>query len=449
MSSHRALRRIFMWILFLVFFIVGSYLTVKMLGFVIDTQNMRLVKAAGIYLKYTPRDAVITLDGKLYPKTPGIFSNDIYISGLSPGDHAISLDSPGAHSWNKSYHLTPGMVGSSKDIILWKKNMPIVTSSTDTLQYWLTGSGLVRKTVSNTLVLDGVKIKGSEVKLSNSDSQYVVTTEGTAKYFVDLENTSSTINISTAFTALKQKNKLQDSSKIRDIISHPFSREKLFIITATSIYEIAPLDMKLTRIAEKKQILSYALSNTSLFIIDEKGTLTSINLLLGTQKEYVLHLSFAKDFASDPAGDNLFIRDAEGTLYHLDMNDESLKKFCANSAFYSFAPDGKRGICITQENIARVLYLKDYEENVIRKKYDESQFTLREQERPATFAWVPFNQNYFLIQTNGSLLVEEFDARTARNVNVLRNDSTGFSVNEKTLYTVDSKEVLNTFTLTD
>lgn len=414
-----------------------------MLGYVIDTKHFRLIRAAGIYVRYTPRDAQLYLDGAKYPGTSGYLSKDIYVPGLTPGTHTVSLYKDGYYEWKKEFALESGIVASSKDIILWKKELSPDTSSTNVAKFWLTKDGPLVETEVGQLRINDVKIKGNNVVLSNSDSQYVVTRDGDSYYFIDLENASTTQNVGNTFNALKRTQlSLPGITKIREIISHPFSRTRLIITTNSSIYSLDMKKMELERLFIANQILAYATSNNSLFVIDAKGVLTSINLVLHSTSEYPLHLSFATRVIADPEGSNLLVSDAENNVYLYEVGAETLKKVGTNVSFFSFAPDSKRAIVISGISDARILYLKDYEENVIRKKGDSSIFTFLQFEDPTSFEWMPFTQNYFLVETGGATLIEEFDARSARNTYLIAGNNMQFAIHDKTLYLLNNKGLL-------
>lgn len=428
--------------------IIGSYLTIKMLGYVIDTKHFRLTKAAGIYVKFTPRDAAIYLDGAKYPGTSGYLSKDIYIPGLTPGTHTISLYKEGYYEWKKEFALEEGVVASSKDIILWQKELSPETSSTNVSAFWLTKDGPLVKTAAGQLFVNSTKIRGTSVVISNSDSQYVVTRDHDSYYFTDLESASTTQNVVTTFNALKRDQlHLPGAIKIREIISHPFSRTTLIVTTNTSVYLMDMKKMELEKLFTADRILAYATSNNSLFIIDAKGTLTSINLILHSTSEYPLHLSFAARIIADPEGSNLLVADAEQNVYLYEVGAETLKKVGTNVSFFSFAPDSKRAIVISGISDARILYLKDYEENVIRKKGDTSTFTLLQFEDPTSFEWVPFTQSYFLIKTGNATMIEEFDARSTRNAYPIASNNAQFAIHDKTLYLLNNGGLLTSETI--
>ena len=443
MALGHSTRRKLVWLFFAIFLIFGSYLTIKMLGFVIDTKNFRLVKAGGIYVKFTPRTATLYLDGKKYPETAGFLSNDIYISGLTPTTHSVSLSLLGYYDWNKEFSLSSGIVASSKDIILWPKTLTVDTSSTDVTAFWLTKDGPITKTTKGALEFENEKIVGKEVVLSNLDSPYVVTKDASNYYFVDLDDTSSTLNISAAFSSLRQKQLgLTNIAKIREIISHPFTRTKLIITTNASAYILDTKKPELEQLLTANKLIAYATSNNDFFAIDSKGVLTISDLLLHTQSEYPLHLEFATGLKASPDGEDLLITDAEQHLFHYEVGTQALKKIGTQISFYSFAPDSKRAILIGTNGDAEILYLKDYEENVIRKQGDVTQFTLTEGEDARSFKWIPFTQNYFLIQAGNELKAEEFDVRSARNIYSLANNAIQFALSDRTLFLLSGDNLL-------
>lgn len=443
MTLQHTTRRITFFALTILFLIVGSYLTIKMLGYVIDTKHFRLIKASGIYVKFTPRDAMLYLDGAKYPGTSGFLSNDIYVPGLTPGTHKVSLSKNGYYSWEKEFALESGKVISSKDIILWPKKLTPEASATDVAMFWLTKDGPLVKNVNGGLIFEGTEIRGKDVVISNSDSQFVVTRNADTYYFIDLNNASTSANVITTFNKLRQTQlHLSGTIKIREIISHPFIRTTLLITTNSSAYALDMKKMEVEKLFTANTLVAYAVSDNSLFTVDEKGVLTATNLILHTQSAYPLHLAFTESIVSAPDGANLLITDTEKRAFLYTADSETLKRVGTDTAFLSFSPDSKRAILISKNGEARVIYLKDYEENVIRKAGDVSTFTFWQFENPESFEWMPFTQNYFLIKSGDSVMIEEFDTRGARNIIPLANTITRSAVHNKTLFLLNKYGVL-------
>lgn len=443
MAPRHTARRIAFWFFTALFLVIGAYLVIKMLGYVIDTKHFRLTKAAGIYVKFAPRDAALFLDGEKYPGTSGFLSNDIYVPGLAPGNHTVALSKDGYYEWKKEFALESGKVASSKDILLWPKKLTPETSTTDVAAFWLTKDGPLVKSVNGGLFFNGERIKGNGVVVSNSDSQFVVTRDADTYYFIDLENASTSVNVATAFNKLRRTQlNLSGTMKIREIISHPFIRTTLIVTTNSSAYLLDMKKMELEKVFAADKLVAYATSADSLFAVDAKGVLTAINLILHSASEYPLHLEFTARIIAAPDGANLLITDTEKRAFLYAMGSETLKKVGTDAAFLSFSPDSKRAILIAGNGEARIIYLKDYEENVVRKTGDVSVFTFWQFENPQSFEWMPFTQNYFLIESGNSAMAEEFDVRGARNVIPLANNITQSALRGKTLFLLDSYGVL-------
>lgn len=443
MALRHTARRIAFWFFTALFLVIGAYLTIKMLGYVIDTKHFRLTKAAGIYVKFTPRDAALFLDGEKYPGTSGFLSNDIYVPGLAPGNHTVTLSKDGYYEWKKEFTLESGKVASSKDIILWPKKLIPETSTTNVAAFWITKDGPLIKSVNGGLFFAGMNIKGRDVVISNSDSQFVVTRDANTYYFIDLDNASTFVNVVATFNELRHTQlNLSGTTRIREIISHPFIRTTLIVTTNSAIYLLDIKKMEIEKIFATDKLVAYAVSDDSLFAVDAKGVLTATNLILRSKSEYPLHLEFTTRIIAAPDGTNLLITDTEKRAFLYTVNSETLKKVETDVAFLSFSPDSKRAILISGGGEARILYLKDFEENVIRKVGDTSIFTFWQFENSQSFEWMPFAQNYFLIGSGNSVMAEEFDTRGARNIVPLANNIIQSTMRHKTLYLLNSYGVL-------
>ncbi|MCX6788262.1 MAG: PEGA domain-containing protein [Candidatus Jorgensenbacteria bacterium] len=443
MVIRNTLRRIVFLAFITLFLVVGTYLTIKMLGFVIDTKHMQLTKASGIFVSFTPSDSILYLDGDEYPGKVGFMGKDIYVPGLMPGTHTVSLKKDGYYDWNKELTLESGRVASAKDVTLWPKTLTPLASSTDVSSFWLTKNGPLTKNSKGQLAINKTKIKGKNVILSNSDSKFVVTSDAGAYYFMDLDNTSTTINVATVFNKLKSEQlKINGVTAIHEVISHPFTRTTLVITTNSSIYLLDMKKMSLEKLFSAEKLVTYATSNNSIFAVDSRGTLTVMNLLMHTKSEYPIHLEFASRIIADPEGSNLIIIDSENKAFLYEVGAEILKKIGTDISFFSFSPDSKRAIIISRRGEAQIIYLKDYEDNVVRKNGDVSSLILNEQEDALTFAWMPLEQNYFLIKADGTMMIEEFDMRGKRNIYKIAKDAKQFAIHDNTLYLLNNSGLL-------
>lgn len=426
------------------FFIAAFFLTITMLGLVIDTKHGRLTKAGSIYIQFTPREATLAINGKPYPQSASLLNRDIYISELPPDTYELSLSLNAHAPWRKQLAVLPGKISFASRLILWPEHLPVLGSSTNILAFAPTKEGILTKGATSMLSMNGKSLPGEGVLLARADSASVVTYRGKTFYYSALdESSTTTTDIARLFSTL-QRTQLHASSTqpLRTVSAHPFSKTKLIIAGNTSLFA---LDMKKRELepvlTTANGILAYAANNSELLAIDTRGTLIAVNLVLHSTTHYPAHLGFATRIVSDAKGNRLLAEDEEHNLFLFDRGAQTLKKLASDIAYYSFSPDGRRAVFITKANVLSTLYLVAYEDNVPHNAGDIETVPLTTNENAATFAWIPFAPNYFLIQAGDRLLVEEFDARSPRNIAVLDRNVTRFVLDEK-LYILHKDKTL-------
>jgi hypothetical protein len=98
----------------LVLLVVGAYLIIIANGYKINWQAKTLQKTGMIYLKTTPQDVDVFLDGKkVSQKTPARLGN------LLPKRYDIKISKDNYLSWEKNFSVESGQVAVASDIILF------------------------------------------------------------------------------------------------------------------------------------------------------------------------------------------------------------------------------------------------------------------------------------------------------------------------------------------
>lgn len=435
-------RWIIQWSFVAIFIIVAPYLIIKVLGYVIDINHWRLVKAGSIYLQFEPRDAEISINGKPYPKKGSFVNHDVYISGLAPDTYTITLSQEGLTPWQKKLEVTSGMVARATNIILWPEQFSPRASSSQVTSFSPTLRGFINKRGA-ALSIKNDTIKGTEVIVSQSDSPYVVTKEASHYYFIDIASPTSSISIDTMFSRLQKTLPSPTSTEpIRAILPHPFNQSKLIIAGKTSLFLLDPKKETLERIIQTEGLITYAIQGNELFVIDTHGSLTITHLMLHTTTQYPTHLSFAKRIAIHRGGSYLLIEDENRALFLFNRTTNSLTNLANDVAHFSFSPDGTRFIYITNNRTVTTYYLIDVEDAVFHPANTTTSFVLAPQSIISTFSWIPSTTHYFLIQRNNTLMLEEFDTRTPRNVATIAKNVRSFILDSQ-LYILYTNNTLS------
>lgn len=429
-----------------IFFVAAPYVTIKMLGLVIDLKHWRLAKAGAIYTRFLPRDAILSLNGEIYPTTASYINHDIYVSGLAPDIYEVSLSLNNYSPWRKQLAVESGRVAVASDVILWPDRIATEGSSTAISAFYPVKEGMITNSTSSPLSFKGNALRGNKVIISDAHSPYVVTQASGKYYFADLDIPGNFANISDLFATLQKSQLRIIPQPLRTITAHPFNKTKLIIGSDTSFFILDMKKNEIEQILKTNGVLAYATNNSELLVVDKKGTLTAANLVVRSVNTYAAHLGFASAMTSDASGTHLLIEDENQSLFVFNRSTQTLKKLTSDIAFYTFSPDGKRAVYISNDGTMRVLYLAEYEGNTLHKIGDVDVLYLSAHEDPKTFAWIPFASNYFLMQSGDRLLAEEFDARTPRNVAVLARGITSFALTDQ-LYLLHADKTLTWSTL--
>ncbi|MFH1508960.1 MAG: PEGA domain-containing protein [bacterium] len=114
MSTIPRYQRIILLIIaVLIFLSVASFISFYAAGWRYDFTNNEIVKVGFFYIKASPEDAEVYLDGKLEnEKTPH------RIKGLLPGDYEIEISKSGYQTWHKTLPVEASLVTTINNVIL-------------------------------------------------------------------------------------------------------------------------------------------------------------------------------------------------------------------------------------------------------------------------------------------------------------------------------------------
>ncbi|MBU1102184.1 PEGA domain-containing protein [Patescibacteria group bacterium] len=130
----RGTRRIIFYLFVVIFIILTPPTILYSVGYSYDFQKQAFVQMGGIYLKSSPSDAQILINGKDSSVTPRL------ISRLSPKIYNVSVVKDGFYPWQKNLEVSPTIVTEARNIFLFpKKIVPelVSTDATSTIQDFL------------------------------------------------------------------------------------------------------------------------------------------------------------------------------------------------------------------------------------------------------------------------------------------------------------------------
>ncbi|MEK7506022.1 MAG: hypothetical protein AAB572_00255, partial [Patescibacteria group bacterium] len=405
-------RRTLFYFFILIFVLVGAYLLIAAQGWVLDLNNLKIVKTGGLFLKYEPTDASVEVNGKIKDVSQGVITSGAFISRLAPGEYRIKLEKPGYLPWEKKLVVGSAVVTSASQIRLWPEKWPLKEVATSSISdFWLTGSGAILKLKDDSLHLDGYILRGRNVILSDSNSNFIITGDGKNYFLTDLENPKAATNIADLLDPIIPQN----------YFIHPFNGNKILITTADALYSLEPKRPKLEKLTDVKGIMNAALSSSEIFLEDAKGDLMIFNFLLQTTTVYKLNLPETARIEASPDGSLVFFFGNDGALSTFDRSSKELASSTEKISNLFISPDEKRMALIFKDGSVPLLALEDYYADGNVRKGDKWNISSGNG-NIGGLEWLGDDVNYGLILSGGKLFLTELDSRTPQNVYPISDD---------------------------
>ncbi len=127
--------RAYLFSFFTILFLIATPLTILYIsGYKVDFKNLRVSKTGGLIVKSEPDRAKIFLDDKLRVNrlfgivNPGADAlvTPARIMNLLPGEYSLRIEQEGYWNWSKKINIYPNKTTIIDDILLIKKDIPII-----------------------------------------------------------------------------------------------------------------------------------------------------------------------------------------------------------------------------------------------------------------------------------------------------------------------------------
>jgi len=426
------IRRIFFYSLILVFILLGAYLLINAQGWVLDLKNLRIVKTGALFLKYSPADAAIEINGEASDASPGLFSTGVFISKLAPGEYDVKLSRTNYLPWEKNLDVKESIVTAASQIKLWPDKLAFIPVTTSSVKnFWLTGQGMLLQTGSGKINWGNTSLRGQEIILSDPSSSLVITSDGKNYFLTDLNNAKTPVNLTG----------LLGSAPIRFFI-HPFSGGKILIVMKNALYSLDSSRTAMDKLASVASTTDAALSNNEVFLENRNGSLAAFNLFLRTESAYGEDLPQNASMRTTPSGSILFFLKDNGDLTVYDRSLSKASVLEKNVADFFVSPDEKRIALALKNNTLSVAALDDYYGDTQVKK-GEKWIISSVNGFVSDFAWLNDYPNYSLVLSNGNLLLTELDSRIPQNTYPVAGNVKKFFVQGNNLYILKSDGTLS------
>lgn len=361
----------------LLFFIAGGFLVAYSFGIKLDLASLTFSETGGIYVKSTPSDAEIYLDGKLIKNTSSFFQAGTIVDNLKEGQYYLELRGNGYFNWKKNVEVSPSLVNAFDSIIMVPEREPTkIAESADKIE--LLGDILLTEQNGN-VYAEGVRIPGNKI-IDTAPNDSVITYNNVNKdyYLISLSTPNSYLNINNIFNNLKEgKLGLPGVVPIFKVAFHPFNRDRLIVRSRGALYNIDTARFTIEKVAEGAS--EFETQGNNLFFYTSDG-LYRYNLIfrntakltplssLKPIKEFsgtasggviVLYRSGELDFISPDSTvkiaekTELFTISDSGRLIAFGDNDQSLHIYDTDKQKYADIKNGVAGI------LNKIVWYKD------------------------------------------------------------------------------------------
>ncbi len=220
------------------------------LGIKLDLANLTFDETGGIYIKSTPAEAEIYLDGKIIKNTSGFFQAGTIIDNLKEGEYRLDLRYNGYFNWQKNVNVSPLLVNVFDNVVMIPQKEPTrIAGPADKIG--LLGDILLTERNGN-IYADEVRIPGNSIA-DTAPNDSVITYNNTTKnyYLISLSNPNSYLNINDTFNNLKEgKLGLPGAVPILKVAFHPFNRDRIIVRSRRALYNIDVTRSTIEKVAE-------------------------------------------------------------------------------------------------------------------------------------------------------------------------------------------------------
>ncbi len=122
-------------------------------GYRFDLATKKVVQTGGLYLKISPRNVQVYINGKL-KSTTSIFSNSSLVKNLLPKTYAVEIRKDGYYSWQKTLEVKEKQATEAKNIVLIPENPGFTKLDVTPTEF----NAMVALLVPNATSSDGQKV---------------------------------------------------------------------------------------------------------------------------------------------------------------------------------------------------------------------------------------------------------------------------------------------------
>lgn len=431
---------------FILMFILGSiYLVIITQGLTINWERATITKTGAIYIRSTPSNPKIYINGEAYTSEDGIITKGTLIKNLVPGTYDVAVEKDGFSSWKKHIVVEKGIVSSESLIKLWRNNPKTEEiASTSIRDFWVTGAGIITQDENGKISIDGNTLRGIEIMGHSADTGTIITKDKNGNlFFIDASNPKTATNIQEIFNSLKQRElNLPGVVNIVSVFPHPFSPYKIIVATKTSVYSIDFKKIALEKILTFESIEETFLNKTNVFVKDTEGNIAVVNLLIKNDPQ-IVYATSTKIHSPVLNSAYLIFLGEQNTLFLYDRTTKNLVSLAKKVKSFSMSPEEKRVAILFENGTLVVAYIADYSGNSLVEKGTIIPLILNKKigEKIETIEWLSAFPDHLIIATKNTLWTSEVDQRNPQNTLLLFNDVKKYIIHND-FYILDARGAL-------
>ena len=359
-------------------------------GYRIDLENRKFTQTGGLFIKATPRQVDIYVDGKLEKRTDFFFGS-VLVENLLPKKYNIEIKKEGYHSWEKALEIKERQVQEVKNVILFPQNVNFDLLSGQVERLWFSPD-------QRKIIMQEEEKLGWALKLYDLDKNIKSRLMAEEDIFVE---GSELIDLTFS----------QDSKKI-DLEIAAKEKIRYFVLeldkaspTTTEITTPEPLGDE----SESSSLpIASARVNNDFYHLDGSGRLfkngaelTSQPFPVKQETEYVLSIF----------QNHVFLQETDA-LYKFNNDSKNFEFFFDRIKSLRISPDNKK-LAYFSEHEIWILFLDD-KSDPPQKRSGEKTFLMRLSEEITDVFWT--NDNYLIFAAGEVIKISEIDDRDKLNV---------------------------------
>lgn len=407
--------------LFLVFVVIfvlsGAIIISYSLGWKLDFDppagKFVFQKTGALNIKTSPKDVIIKINGKTYSDQSGLLQSGTLISGLFPKTYKLEVKKKGYLPYTKNISIEPALVSKFLSIVLWPEK---ITPEAVT------------------------PVKGTEIiDSSENGDKFIVKNLKTATFYLyDLNNASSTFNLTHAF------NNGSKNSTIKNIYFVPFKNSR-FVIEDNSSLKIMDTETGTAELITKTPLL-WTLENSNVYFIKQSPvtenasstktfSIYSYSLIFKNTSQIIqlpqdIAVASITDIKSSSSNNKLAFLQNSGNLYIVNQN--KIQKISDSTKFFEFSPDDKKIAFIDKNDSLNIYFLENDNLNSIKNSGDNDRINLENKQNISDIKWYE-DSNHLLVYfaDKQDVKITEIDPRSNLNIYPVISDIENFYYNSK------------------